>query len=410
MKNAMLRSIIIYSILAALLTLDALWWKWADRRLRAVHHPRIWRVLLALFMGSMLAYIAGLTTMGRATRAFHYYLPSGIIVAIYLWHVLVLPITWLSIGLAWPIRRALATKAHIPSQLQESSEPYGSTGGPDSAGSLSRRQLLGAMVVAVPPVVTFIGTARAIPQLEDFRLTRRVLRLPRLPQNLDGLTIAHLSDVHVGRFTRGPVLEKIVEATNQLHADLVLMPGDLIDFYLSDLPEAAAMVRRLDSRHGTFMCEGNHDLIESPQAFDNGVRREGLQLLRNASRLLPIRGETLQLLGVNWALPESSIEEEMSEVTRLVRPELFSILLAHHPHNWDPAIKAGIDLTLAGHTHGGQLMLNKHFGAGSIMFRYFSGLYERAGKQLYVSNGVGNWFPLRINAPAEIVHLTLRRA
>jgi hypothetical protein len=84
--------------------------------------------------------------------------------------------------------------------------------------------------------------------------------------------------------------------------------------------------------------------------------------------------------------------------------------LAHHPHAFDAAAAAKIPLTLSGHTHGGQLMLSEQFGFGPAMFRYWSGLYRSGASQLVVSNGVGNWFPLRVNAPAEIIHITLRQA
>jgi predicted MPP superfamily phosphohydrolase len=106
-------------------------------------------------------------------------------------------------------------------------------------------------------------------------------------------------------------------------------------------------------------------------------------------------------------------EQHFASTLPLVRkPDggTFPILLTHHPHAFDVAADAGIPLTLAGHTHGGQLMLSDHIGAGSMMFKYWSGLYRRGNSALVVSNGVGNWFPLRINAPAEIVHITLRRA
>jgi predicted MPP superfamily phosphohydrolase len=92
------------------------------------------------------------------------------------------------------------------------------------------------------------------------------------------------------------------------------------------------------------------------------------------------------------------------------QPNAFPILLAHHPHAFDLASQANIPLTLSGHTHGGQLMLSHNVGFGPLMYRYWSGLYTRGGSQLLVSNGVGNWFPLRVHAPAEILHVTLRRA
>jgi len=84
--------------------------------------------------------------------------------------------------------------------------------------------------------------------------------------------------------------------------------------------------------------------------------------------------------------------------------------MAHHPHAFDAAADAGLPLTLSGHTHGGQLMLNEQLGFGPALFHYWSGLYTRGRSKLIVSNGVGNWFPLRVNAPAEIVHITLRQA
>ena len=90
----------------------------------------------------------------------------------------------------------------------------------------------------------------------------------------------------------------------------------------------------------------------------------------------------------------------MTDLLRLRRPDAFPILLAHHPHTLDPAAEAGLPLVLSGHTHGGQLMLTKNVGFGPMMFRYWSGEYTKGPSKLVVSNGVGNWFPVRANAPA----------
>jgi uncharacterized protein len=113
---------------------------------------------------------------------------------------------------------------------------------------------------------------------------------------------------------------------------------------------------------------------------------------------------------VATANQDAAIAGAVADVLRHRDPDAFPILLAHHPHAFDPAIKAGLPLTLSGHTHGGLVMLDQHEGVGPILFRYWSGLYTRGSSQLVVSNGVGNWFPLRVQAPAEIVHLTLRCA
>jgi uncharacterized protein len=131
--------------------------------------------------------------------------------------------------------------------------------------------------------------------------------------------------------------------------------------------------------------------------------------------ILDVRGVPVQLLGLRWTRVhgqgrDAAIGAEVRKLLEQRAREAFPILLAHHPHAFDAAAEAGMPLTLSGHTHGGQLMLNEQLGFGPAMFRYWSGLYERGPSKLIVSNGVGNWFPLRLNAPAEIVHLTLRRA
>jgi len=83
-------------------------------------------------------------------------------------------------------------------------------------------------------------------------------------------------------------------------------------------------------------------------------------------------------------------------------------MMAHHPHSWDMAMQYDIPLVISGHTHGGQIMLTRNIGLGRLRFHYLSGLYETENSKLIVSNGVGNWFPLRIGAPAEILQITLR--
>jgi predicted MPP superfamily phosphohydrolase len=166
------------------------------------------------------------------------------------------------------------------------------------------------------------------------------------------------------------------------------------------------------------MIEGNHDLFIGREEFDSRVKASGIRLLVNETEQLTVRGHPLQLLGQRWGGPvfrrregndSGPIAASFEELIALRDPEAFPILLAHHPHAFDPAAAAGLPLTLAGHTHGGQLMLNEETGFGPMMFRYWSGHYTEGDSHLIVSNGVGNWFPLRTSAPAEIVHLTLRR-
>jgi predicted MPP superfamily phosphohydrolase len=170
------------------------------------------------------------------------------------------------------------------------------------------------------------------------------------------------------------------------------------------------MLTALEPSRGLVMIEGNHDLFQGAENFARGVRAYGVTLLRDESLLLTVRGHPVQILGLRWHGRRQAIENHVDTVANLVEPGAFPILLAHHPHAFDRAAERGLPLTLAGHTHGGQIMLTPEFGAGPLMFKYWTGLYERGNSSLVVSNGAGNWFPLRTSAPAEIVHLTLRRA
>jgi hypothetical protein len=179
------------------------------------------------------------------------------------------------------------------------------------------------------------------------------------------------------------------------------------------------VVQRLRGKYGVFVSEGNHDLFENPAKFRERTIAAGLRLLVNDIATLSVNGAAVQILGLRWGAAQGDpralssrgdavIAGSMKQLLLFRRPDAFPILLAHHPHAFDYA--EDIPLTLSGHTHGGQMMLTKEIGFGPAMFRYWSGLYQRAGRALVVSNGVGNWFPLRVQAPAEIVHITLRPA
>jgi predicted MPP superfamily phosphohydrolase len=279
-------------------------------------------------------------------------------------------------------------------------------------GTMSRRSFLfTTAAVSLPPLVTGLGVAKGLSELSKFRIRRFTVSIPGLPSALEGLTIAHLSDTHVGHFTPARALPAIADATNELNADLILFTGDLIDFAIADLPRAMDFLKQLHHPDRLFLCEGNHDLFESRDRFENDLKDAGFNLLLNEAPVVGVRGHPVQILGLQWGLAPSrrsaNIEQHFMQALSLRNLQAFPILLAHHPHAFDLAAEVGIPLTLAGHTHGGQLMLTETIGPGPMMFKYYSGLYRKGNSSLVVSNGTGNWFPLRLNAPAEIVHLTL---
>lgn len=402
---------IIGSILLVLFLGDFLWWWRADRVLRRLPGNRPWRLALGIFMAAQALGLGLVLVDRRFDLALDGVLNGPWLTIIYLWHCLLLfpmLLLWvpyaLARGLVTGVRRLLANRDAAPA------DP-----GPHP---LTRRDFARLLATALPALTTVGAAAIALWQIERFRIRRLTVELPDLPAALDGLTIAHVTDFHVGQFTRGAVLDRIVAATNDLGADLILFTGDLINFALSDLDAGLAALRRLHAPHGVFLCEGNHDLFADADAFRHRTRAAGLRLLVNETAPVTIRGTALQILGLRWGAAghhahdpasrgDAAIAGSMRELLAQLQPDAFSILLAHHPHAFDFA--ENIPLTLAGHTHGGQLMVTPGVGFGPLLYRYWSGLYRLGQRVLIVSNGTGNWFPLRTRAPAEIIHLTLRR-
>lgn len=399
---------IVLIIILSLLVLDLLWWFAADRLLRAAGWKGRVRILHSLFFGFQLAGLLGVI-LSRRSEAWDQ-LPKVMMSAVYLWHLLILPLL-IPLGAAAGI---IALLCWAIGQIRARE----TTNTPTGAAAVSRRAFLAATAAFTPQLFTVGLTAIALRQLEQFRIRRLTIAIRDLPSALDGLTIAHVSDMHAGRFTRSAVLREMTAAVNDLRCELILVTGDLINGALHELPEGIRAIRRLDARSGVFMIEGNHDLFPGRQAFESNVKGSGIPLLVNETEQLTVRGHPLQLLGQRWGGPvfrrregndDATITASFAELHALCDPEAFPILLAHHPHAFDPAAAAQIPLTLSGHTHGGQLMLNAETGFGPLMFRYWSGHYTKGDSHLVVSNGVGNWFPLRTSAPAEIIHLTLQR-
>ena len=374
-------------VLSLVLGCSALWWVFAHRLVRG----RRARLAVGVFGLAQLALIFGVL----GARAAGFSLPLWAQGFALFWTLILLAPSVLLLGTLLAARWARRRPA------PEGPQP-------------ARRAFLGA-AVAGPPVLAAVGTAVGLVQSRGFVTRERALRVPGLPPALDGLRVVHVSDTHAGAFTRGPVLRGIAAAVNGLDADLVCFTGDLINAEHEDIPAGCELLNACRARHGVFAVEGNHDLFQGVEAFRREVRRRGVDLLVDEGRALEVRGVPVDVLGLRWA-GDDGIEDSFAATARgfARRPGAFCLCLAHHPHAFDAAAAAGVPLTLSGHTHGGQLMLPGGVGPGPVMYRYWSGVYEKpAGPDApaavtVVSNGSGNWFPLRTFAPAEVVCLVLR--
>src|ERR1700737_3748697 len=387
-----------------MISLDIIWWIVLAR----LTNHAIGRVLVSIFMVAMMVGLIWVIAARMYRGNWDRLIPKFAVSAIFIWHFIGLGLLSLIALALIPIllgQKIARVARNTPTTITQS------VGAP----AWSRREFVRFAGAMLPPLFTFSLTGIAMAQLDNIRVRRFVLPIAELPKELDGTTIAQVSDMHVGRFTNGKVLQKMVRMVNEMRADVVLLTGDLINDALADLDTGLELTRALEARFGLAIIEGNHDLIENPAEFERRVKASGIPFLLDESTIINVRGFPLQLLGLSWTRVrdqgrDAAIAVAGKKLLEEREAGAFPILMAHHPHAFDAAADAGLPLTLSGHTHGGQLMLNEQLGFGPALFRYWSGLYTRGRSKLIVSNGVGNWFPLRVNAPAEIVQNPLQAA
>jgi uncharacterized protein len=253
----------------------------------------------------------------------------------------------------------------------------------------------------------------------DVEVVRQRIHLARLPKVFEGFRIAQLSDIHLGPFTTADYIRHCVTITNGLKPDLVVLTGDYICWNPSAEGEAVRALADLRAPHGVFGCLGNHEeegKIE--ESITPLFAAQGIHMLRQASAAIRLSGATLNLIGMDeprgeeW---ERDVYRRLQQVKGLVMPGTVNILLLHYPAVFDYIAELGIpiDLTLAGHTHGGQLSLDfvhRGLDLGRLVTHYVSGWYEKGGHQLYVNRGIGTTgFPIRLGARPEVTVFELTR-
>lgn len=230
----------------------------------------------------------------------------------------------------------------------------------------------------------------------------RVLEVPvhGLPLELDGLRIAHLSDFHLGRISRGAVaVRRAVEWVRDRDADLVVVTGDLLSH-----PRGRGRLDEALKGLGAYAVLGNHDIAVTRDPLSRVAELENLEatLLVDSSRTIELRGVGIQIAG---AAPWPA-----GPVPAPDRAASFRVLLTHYPRLRAP----GYQLVLAGHMHGGQIVLpvpGRKIRLAHLHARLNEGLYREGTVTLHVSRGLGTTFvPFRFFARPEVTELVLRPA
>ncbi|MCX7633105.1 MAG: metallophosphoesterase [Turneriella sp.] len=287
------------------------------------------------------------------------------------------------------------------------------------------RKLGGALVYGshLLPMATGVAAISGIfLGSREIWLREKEIALKNLHDDLKGLRIVQISDIHIGILIGEDYLRYTIPLIKKLKPDYLVVTGDIIDNSNAFLPVAqryfaklAELVPHQDSQPRLLGVLGNHDLIDDGDVAAAGFARSGLLILRN--RLLALkRGRgSLQLAGLDYpplgTKRSKTMQQYFQKVAAQRKAELPLILLNHNPADFAFLKTQGVDLVLSGHTHGGQINLSQKqetlLNGARWFYRYYVDHYEENGAQLYVNRGLGHWFPLRVNCPAEITVLTL---
>ncbi len=269
----------------------------------------------------------------------------------------------------------------------------------------NRVNLVLLVMAAVLATVGMVG-GTAVPRVRE-----EAIAVNHLPEGADGLTVAVLADLHVDGITRADRIRKIVERTNALNPDIVIIAGDFVDGTVPVHGDDLRPLADLKARYGVFGVPGNHEYYSGYEEWMEFLPTLGIRMLSNG-HVLTGEGGAVVLAGVTDPVAAIMGREEPDIRKALAgAPEKgVRILASHQPRLAPEAAEHGVDLQVSGHTHGGMIAgidrLVARFNEGFV-----SGLYTVGDMKLYVSNGAGIWngFPIRIGVPSEIVLIRLRR-
>lgn len=284
------------------------------------------------------------------------------------------------------------------------------------------RRKIGVVGAAVIILLTAYGWTFGSQQLTVRPVT---IVCSDLPQSFDGYRIVQFSDAHVGTMTgwRKAMLQRAVDSIMNQRADMIVFTGDLQNIESHELPEHLAQLSRLKAPDGVYSVLGNHDYAVYQKA-DSATkaancrltceyeRRAGWQLLLNEHRTIRRGSDSLIVAGMeNWGVAKRMPHRgDVGKTLAGLQRSAFVVMLEHDPSAWRARIlpESWAQLTLSGHTHGGQLRL---FGWSPVSFTYdeWGGLYHEGRRHLFVSTGLGGLIPFRLGISGEIVVITLKK-
>lgn len=263
-----------------------------------------------------------------------------------------------------------------------------------------RRNFLRALIWLPSLSLTMYGSFYEAKHIEY-----TTLKVPTTSPKMNGLTAVQLSDVHLGNYFPLDKLREVMTTIIKNSPDMLLITGDIFDDDHVN-SEAINMISKFAPQFplGVYFCWGNHEYFHNIPQLRAQLERSNIKLLNNASIKILDDINPVYVLGVDYVSGSDDFQKKRETCVQLalhgIPENAYKILLAHHPIFLDNAFKHRINLTLSGHTHGGQFAIldNSLFP----VFKYMMGKFEQNNCIGYVSRGAGSWFPCRIGCPPEI--------
>lgn len=241
-------------------------------------------------------------------------------------------------------------------------------------------------------------------------VTKMTLQVGEEGASLEGLQIAHVSDLHDATF--GEEQADLIDAVKQKQPDLIFITGDLIDSNRYDLEQSLAAVRGFVDIAPIYYVTGNHEIATGEEnAIKSKLSQLGVTVLSNELTTISYQGQSIEILGIEDPLSGTSVSDVLSLHPRSELPRL---TLSHRPEVFEDYVAAREQLVFSGHAHGGQLRIP---GVGGLIApgqgffpSYTAGVYEEQGTQMIVSRGLGNsLFPYRMFNRPEVIFITIER-
>lgn len=297
----------------------------------------------------------------------------------------------------------------------------------EAGQEMSRRTFLNAVALSVGGLVlgsVLWGTTKG---KYGWRVLRNKLSFGNLPKAFDGVKIVQISDLHLGSFNKNfEPMEEAVQMINELNPDYIFFTGDMVNADAEEAEPWVAVFRKLKAKSGKYAILGNHDYgwgrmgelteddkTQKSRAVAEVFKKMDLKPLLNEHDILEKDGDKIGLIGVeNWGYTEEGwfpTRGDYDKATEQMEDVPFQILLSHDPTHFDHHIldKTKVDLTLSGHTHGGQMGISipglVEISAAKLFYKRYAGLYKEKDQYLYVNRGMGYLiFPGRVGMPPEI--------